>query len=350
MAFELGENTKKEIREKTIWIIEEISLPSTEYYILPSLKTLDLLDQAVILKNPPKDLPKTCIFLIFVRYLSKLWVDFIEENRKKIKAIFYFMDDDLFDLRSWFGLPLRYVKKLFFRAYRWKNWLLKNGAIFLVSNDYLLKKYEKLSPLILPPYPIFDHQDSLCQSSSYEGSPLVIFYFGTSAHDSEKKWLYPVIKKVLKKRKDIVFELIADGKIYHLYANLERTILHSPMSWRDYKNFLISKKRQIGLSPLLDYNFNRARNYTKFFEITACCAVGIYSSKSVFDSVITNNKNGLLLSNEPEFWIESILNLIENTSLRSELFSNSLITIKKLRESAEIAYKESLGGFEWKKM
>ncbi|GAQ95127.1 hypothetical protein TAGGR_211 [Thermodesulfovibrio aggregans] len=323
--------------KKDIWIVEERSNPSTEYYILPALKISGLEDRVKLLNFPPKELPKIQITIIFVRYLSKNWINFIEKNRKSIKKIIYFMDDDLFDLSSWRGLPLRYVKKIYLKAYRWKGWLIKNGADFFVSTDFLAEKYQYLNPSIIPPYPIFNNW-SLENREKY----IKVFYHGTASHTQEINWLYDIVKAILSENEKIIFEFVGDKEVYDKFKNLKGAIVVHPMKWKLYKKFLLKETRHIGLVPVLAKKFNLARNYTKFFEIVACGAVGVYSQESCYRKIISNENDGILVSNVKEIWIKSILKLAEESSYRLKLYFNSLEKLRTLREFAEKIYKENL--------
>lgn len=335
---------------RNIWIVEDRDLPSTEYYILPAMKILNLIDRIRILNYPPSSFQENQIHLIFVRYVNKDWADFVASNKGKIRRIYYFMDDDLFDVTSWLGLPLRYIKKLFLKAYRWKDWLIKNDAVFLVSNDYLALKYTELNPIILPPYPIFDYKSLESDNPSETQIPHIIFYYGTASHNREKRWIYPIVKEILNRHENVVFEIIADGSVSRLYTGLKRVTVYPPMPWSEYKSFLLSKRRYIGLSPYLDYRFNRARTITKFFEIVACGAVGIYSSIYIYNSVLAGKEIGFSLPNIQDHWVTAISKLLEDSELRLEYFLNSLKVIHYLKESAVNAYRERLGRFEWTEM
>lgn len=326
-------------REKDIWIIEECSNPSTEYYILPALKISGFEERTKLLSMPPEKINERQVILIFIRYLTRDWLKFIEKNREKIKRIVYFMDDDLFDLSSWRVLPLRYVKKIYLKAYRWKEWLIKNRAVFFVSTDFLAQKYQYLNPLIIPPYPIFNN----FSTRNIEKTEFIkVFYHGTASHKEEFIWLYEIVKAILMENDRIIFEIVGNKKIHNKFKDLKGVIVVHPMKWELYKKFLLKENRHIGLAPLLSNKFNLARNYTKFFEIVACGAVGVYSKESCYFKVVSNEYDGILLSNKKEIWIERILELAADNSYRLKLYSNSLEKFKTLKEFSEKIYKENL--------
>lgn len=326
--------------DKDIWIVEECSNPSTDYYILPALKILEFENRIMILNRPPQKISGNNLTIIFVRYLTKDWVSFVEKNRKVIKKIIYFMDDDLFDLKVWYSLPLRYLKKIFLKAYRWKKWLLSAGADFFVSTEYLAEKYSYLNPLILPPYPVFDLP--LTKTTENIKNIKTIFYHGTASHKHEIKWLYNIVKEISSTQENIVFEIVGDYSIYKKFQPLEKVIVVHPMKWALYRRFLATKDRHIGLVPILDNSFNRARSYTKFFEIVACGAVGIYSKESCYKNIISHDDNGILLLNNKPQWIETIKKLVQDEEYRLKLYFNSLKQFENLKKFAEKIYMEDL--------
>lgn len=325
---------------KDIWIIQECANPSTEYYILPALKIAGLEERIRILNIPPENKLRENINLIFVRYITREWINFVESNKNKIKKIIYFMDDDLFDLRSWRGLPLRYIKKIYLKAFQWKRWFTKVNVEFFVSTEFLAEKYSKLNPVVLPPYPIFNPLSP--EKIIEKESNLTVFYHGTASHIKEIKWLYDIVKKVILLNENIIFELIGNDKVYNKFKTLERVIVVHPMKWNLYKGFLLTKRRHIGLVPLLDNDFNLARSYTKFFEIVSCGAVGIYSKKGPYEKIIHNETEGILVLNEKTHWIENIIKLAEDSSFRLNLYSKSIDKLKTLKEFAEKNYREKI--------
>ncbi len=324
---------------KDIWVIEECRNPSTDYYILPALKIIGFEDRIRIFNNPPQEELKSDLTVIFVRYLTYDWVSYIKKHSHRIKKIIYFMDDDILDFKAWKGLPLKYQKKLFLKAYIWKKWLLSVGADFFVSNEYLLNKYHYLKPSILPPYPIFNYPQPNSNGASQHVS---LFYHGTSSHRRELNWLYDVVKEVISFNKNIVFEIIGDDQVYKKFKKLQRVIVSHPMRWEAYKYFLLTKKRHIGLVPILYSNFNLARSYTKFFEVTACGAVGIYSKDSIYREIVSHEEDGVLLPNDKKEWVNIIKKLVDNEAYRLKLYLYTQNKLKFFRESSEKNYKETL--------
>jgi glycosyltransferase involved in cell wall biosynthesis len=89
----------------------------------------------------------------------------------------------------------------------------------------------------------------------------------------------------------------------------------------NYDRYLRQFSRQgydIGLAPLLDDEFHRAKTDTKFREYGACRVAGIYSNVEVYSSV-TDEETGLLVANEPGAWYAAMARLIEDRPLRERI-------------------------------
>lgn len=318
-----------------IYVVEERHNPTTDYYIVPALKVSGTIQNAVVLSKPPEKINKGAT-VIFVRYISDAWKNFVEQNKKKIRRIIYFMDDDLFNLKAIKELPLRYAFKIFSLAYIRKNWLIKNSATFVVSNEHLQKKYSQLNPSVLPPYPIFHY--NLSDSFHNESENVLLFYYASACHEREMIWLHDIIKEILRESKNVSFEITGGPRIVKLYNCINGVKVIKPMKWKQYRSFLTERQKHIGLVPLLPSTFNKSRTYTKFFEISGCGAVGVYFTNSCYSKVVRNMIDGLFIDNKKDHWIESILSLINDRKQRATLYKNSLEKINKLKKQTEIIY------------
>jgi hypothetical protein len=286
--------------------------PSTDFFIIPELSRRGY-DFYIVngLSVPDRDFSDVSSIVIS-RYLSTSWRRFIEENRASFDNVFYFMDDDILDIRSSIAMPIRYRYKIWRYAYRHKKWLNSINAKLWVSTPYLLDKYRSWSPSLVSPQPVLGPSDVV-----------TIFYHGSASHISEMKWLFPIIRSVLKKRPNTRFELIGNPEVNALYRSLDRVHVLSPMSWESYKFLLASGSYDIGLAPLLDNKFNASRSHTKFFDITLSGAVGVYSAHHAFDKTIQHCENGMLLPMDPLLWETVILSLIDDKSERARLSENA---------------------------
>jgi hypothetical protein len=163
----------------------------------------------------------------------------------------------------------------------------------------------------------------------------VIFYHGTGSHQAEIEWLLPVIELVLTLNANITFELIGNAKTQKLYRHLNRVNVIPQMKWPAYQAFIQQPGRHIGLAPLLEHPFNRARSYTKFFDIQRAGAAGIYAAEGPWKAFIDSGTQGVLVPMQAANWVSAILDLAEDRSQRASILSASDDTIHQLKAAAE---------------
>jgi len=310
--------------KRVMYLVEERANPSTDYFVYPAALAAGF----QIVRCGPNDLPESKdlggAVVVFVRYVPPRWARLVEAVRTHLLRLVFFMDDDVLDLRASAGMPLRYRFKLLRRAARHAGWLRRQGAELWVSTPWLQQKYASWHPRLVLPSPV-----------TQIGDVRRFFYHGSASHAAEIRWLRPVVEEVLRRGQRLSFEIIGGKEAYRLYRDLPRVNVVHPMKWPAYQSFLAMPGRHIGLAPLLDLPFNRARSCTKFFDITRCGAVGIYSSSSACDEAVTHGVDGLLLPPDQSAWMEAILKLAMDEPLRQTLLSNAEARQRALGDKAQ---------------
>lgn len=297
-------------------VVQERPNPSTAFFIEPFCQRHALTPEFYQLDSLPELAENEQVELLFVRYISKVWQQWVQQHKSQISAIHFFMDDDLFDLSAMRGLPWHYRLKLFRLAWRKQCWLRQQQAKIWVSTPYLQQKYHSWQPqLMLPCYPLPKQPQ------------LTVFYHGSASHMAEIHWLKPVIAEVLQRNSHISFEIIGTEAVNRLFRTLPRVHVLHPMGWPAYQALLSRGNRAIGLAPLTVRPFNQARSHTKFFDITCAGAVGIYAADPVYQQVVADQKNGLLLPMEQALWVEAILALAAAPEKRTAMLQQALITV-----------------------
>lgn len=129
------------------------------------------------------------------------------------------------------------------------------------------------------------------------------------------------------------------------YPNLE-FILPTPHFWTDINhprlfkfNGWVSMQKfpglikgwdlDIGVAPLKDSNFNRAKSNLRWIEYGALKIPCVASTVYPFKNSIKHKKDGLLVSNSASSWYETLKGLIENKGSRVEIGENAYKRVKK---------------------
>lgn len=295
-----------------VFLVEEQANPSTDYFVLPAC-TGDgrRVHRYGFAELPPAEALRGA-FVVFVRYLPAAWRERVAAMRASLAGVALFMDDDLLDPGASRGMPWRYRYKLYRLAARHREWLRQQQVRVWVSTPWLEQKYAGWDPLRIPP-----------QALASRPPVRRVFYHGSASHDAEVRWLRAVMEQVLCTDQRIVFEIIGGRDVQRLYRGLPRVTVVHPMKWLAYQAFMDMPGRQIGLAPLVDLPFNRARSCTKFFDITRCGAVGLYTEATYCASVVRHGIDGLVLPLHPDAWAESILALLADEPRRLELLGNA---------------------------
>lgn len=272
-------------------------------------------------------------FVVIVRYLTNKWKKTLALHRGQLHSLAYFFDDDILDVRAAQGLPLKYRFKLYRYGARNFDWLIRQDVKLFVSTPYLQKKYGDYGPQLLTPKQLSTYSDQTkdptkqqpgyAVASAYK-EPLKkekryrVFYHATASHRKEIEWLYPVMKEVLASSPNIEFEIVGDARTRSLYKNLPRTTIINPMSWEAYQQFIAQPGRDIGLAPHLDSPFNRARSYTKLFDIERAGAIAVLADngpwaelgvrESLESMLGTNNlRKHVVVPMDTKLWVTGIM-------------------------------------------
>ncbi|MBY6190516.1 glycosyltransferase family 1 protein [Microbulbifer agarilyticus] len=306
-------------------VVEEVANPSSDYFVLPYLQAQGATVERYRFSELPDPARLHGANVLFVRYIPAVWRELIATHHNRLAGVWLFMDDDLFSWRSFAGMPLRYQWKLWRLSRRHRSWLRAIDAKLAVSTPYLQARYASWNPHLLTPEvpaaltPLLKRGDSPVEKSEQ----VTLFYHGSASHGADIKWLQPVIAEVLSADKRIVFEVIGNGSVNRLFRGLPRVHVLHPMKWPAYQSLLHRPGRTIGLAPLLDSRFNRARAHTKFLDITLAGAVGIYAEGEVYGKVVCHQKNGLLLPMDQNRWVESILQLAADEPTRAQMLGEA---------------------------
>ncbi len=344
---------------RRIYLVEERPSATTDFFLMPMVASINASWTAGQSASAQRcgfdEVPQLSALdgavVILVRYLPAAWIRNLSHPDLHLRRLVLFIDDDLLDPMAWGGLPWRYRWKLFWLSVRRWGWLtrrLERGQAELwVGSVALQRKYARYRPRLIRPRPCQPSQPAPIRAKPIPPEPIPpesiwpelmrpelaaatsiapmiwLFYHGSASHQHEHAWVQQLMRELLDTDARIALEVIADQRVAKGYRGLPRTRVVPPMGWPRYRAFIQKPGRHIGLAPLLPSAFNAARSYTKFFDITAAAAVGLYTRGSAFDEVIEHGRDGLLLPLDLEHWISEILDLAAHPDRRAQLVLNA---------------------------
>ncbi|WP_435626648.1 hypothetical protein [Candidatus Ferrigenium straubiae] len=313
----------------TVYLVEEQCNPSTDYFVLPAVSASGRRVARCGFADLPAPSDLDGASVVFVRYVPPAWAKLVAAVRHRLRTLAFFMDDDVLEVGASAGLPWRYRFKLA-RSAAWRSgWLQRQAAELWVSTPYLQQKYAAWHPRLVLPAPAAGRTD-VCR----------VFYHGSASHAAEIRWLRPVMEEALHREERLAFEIAGGRDVHRLYRGMQRVTVAHPMKWPAYQAYMTMPGRHVGLVPLLDIPFNRARSYTKFFDITRCGAVGIYAPDSACAKVVNHGVDGLVVVQKQQAWVEAILHLARDEPLRHSLLSNAAKKMSSLADRARHGYAE----------
>jgi len=178
------------------------------------------------------------------------------------------------------------------------------------------------------------------QSSPNSSDKIGIVYATSRIIDDQYKVFLPALAEFMSRHHDKVNMTVwgcTPPELLTLPGVSSRKLVSN------YDDFLKEFARsgfQIGLAPLLQNEFNRSKNNTKFRDYGACGIAGIYSDVDAYSTSVENERNGLLVPNSTEAWHDAINRLVFDNSLRETVRTNA-------REKVYQNYRQELIEDQW---
>ena len=214
---------------------------------------------------------------------------------------------------------------------------MRNANGLIVSTEYLKQQLLKYNPCVevVPNGIDFDIWDKLKNRRSHKN--IRIGWTGSHAHIGKNlNIIMKIIPKLLEKYKNIEFVLMGDKPLDLPVHN--RVINYAGCnSIYEYPKRLATMGFDIGLAPLRDNLFNRAKSNLRWLEYSALKIPTIASKVEPFKRSITDGINGILVDYDSDEWIQAISELIENKVQRENMGQVAYTTVKTKYNTEKIA-------------
>ncbi len=168
--------------------------------------------------------------------------------------------------------------------------------------------------------------------------PLTIAFCGTIAHRDDIPLIALALRTLLRERQGRVRVVTVACPIPALQG-LPGYTHHDFVPATDYPRFLSDLRIDIGLAPLYDTEFNRARSDIKYLEYSATGAATIASTVVPYQDSMRPDRGVLVAENKPEAWNVAIAALVDNAEHRQQLADNAYSWVRAERSIEATAHK-----------
>ena len=264
-------------------------------------------------------------FVVILRTVPTAYLRTLLGMSKQLAGVAWFIDDDIPDAWQDRHLPQDYARRLSWSYIKIRGLLATLCDRIWVSTPWLATKYGLPNECVLTPA---DHQVNVVPTS------IQYFYHGTKAHWREIQFLHPIVAAIQEQFPCAQFEIFGDHEIYKLFRDLPRTRILHAMKWDQFKHYTAATPLDIGFAPVLESDFNRARSHNKLLDITRCGAVGIYSEHHSNAQRIAESGAGLVISNNPQSWVEAFEQLLVMN--RTQMLTQAQQLIRDLQGQSDL--------------
>ena len=292
--------------------------PTCDIYLRDRLRHAGMPVHYWILGNaPPVALDNA--FVIVVRYVDTMSLRTLERAKSNLSGLAYLLDDDLAAAMSDRSLPLHYR---LYMTHFWLRYARRIGVLaseLWLSSDVLARRYASAGEVHrIDPAPA---RFALPQSRPLnEGNDVSIFYHGQKTHRADRVWLRDVMRAVLEDCPNSKFEIVGGPEARRCYGGLPRVTVQPPLPWPEYWQRSQMTRLDIGLAPLVPTPFNSARSWIKYLDIARFGAVGVYAAGEPYESVVTDDRNGIVRpAGDKVAWSDALIMLVQDRTLRNRL-------------------------------
>ncbi len=241
--------------------------------------------------------------LVIIRYITPAERDRISERRWR--RVFYLVDDLLPFAAASLDLPPDYRKRLAHFCETALPHILALEPVVLAPSQAILDAFrplrgERVSPCALALATCFDED-------FWRRSPLKLAFFGTRSHAASLDFLRAVAEGLLKAVPAARLTLFFGRHAPRALRSLPNVDNRAPLAWPAFRALLSRERFHLGLAPIPDTPFARARSFTKLLDHAACGATGLYSDAPPFAEVLSGREGGgVLLPWRAGAWVETI--------------------------------------------
>jgi glycosyltransferase involved in cell wall biosynthesis len=232
------------------------------------------------------------------------------------KAVIYELDDNFFAMPP--GIPGAQYHRDPERLGQLERYL-KNASVVRVYSEALRARVVPLNPCVYRVDGAIDWDLVPMAPPPRRPSTLRVVYATSRIEDT----LAPIFAADLRRILDTFHGRVEAWFLGYRPPDLAgRPDVHFVEFVQDYDTYFrrfASAGFDIGLAPLPDEEFYRAKSDNKFREYAASRIAGIYSDVQTYRECVVNGRTGLLVPAVPDAWFNAMVRLIEDEALRTRM-------------------------------
>lgn len=254
---------------------------------------------------------------------AAIWARVEHEARRRRLPILCHIDDDLFSPPPTLGIE-RFRKAAHPRRLATLQAALRRSDLTVVASPVLRDRALQLA----------GHGRVVCMPIGSAGvarprspgpgqGPVSIGYMGSASHDGDLAMIAPALNRILETCPGVTLSLFGSIAKQPSVSLLRGPIKLEPGVYGDYAGFrrrLAELDFDIGLAPLQDTGFNRAKTATKWIEYAEAGAAVVASDVTPYRE---QGAAGALLAVGPTGWEAAIRRLVEQPGLRRSLVESA---------------------------
>jgi glycosyltransferase involved in cell wall biosynthesis len=284
--------------------------------------------------------------LVVVRDVTSDAIRVAEEAREKfVIPVIFSWDDDFFAmpqnlgaLSDYYHAPATIVAL--------KEMLTKADLVKASTARLAARSREYCRNVVQVPYGFDFSQLAGVTPRQRDESTVTIGFFGSFSHVGALGIVLGALKRVSRAAPHVRFEFFGPQSDELTALQNVRFIPYNHSSTESLRD-LASLGWDIGLAPLEDNEFNRAKLPTKYRDYGACHIAGVYSRLDPFEAVVIEGQTGLLVNNTEEAWFEAIMSLVTDATKRRNMAAaaHAHVRAELSLDQAVEAWRGVLGGF-----
>ena len=252
--------------------------------------------------------------------------------RQKARNFIYLVDDDIESASQSHELPQDYRGRLIRFHEEYHRALTENADTLVVTSSALLDRFSwhKDVRLLHPVWHLPMAGDAHF-SELAKGGPINAVHLGSGSHAPALHFLRPVVETLLEQHRRLHFTYFGHVPAMGALDKHPRVQRLRPRPWWRYRRWIGRQRFHLGLYPLPDTAFNKARSRNKLLEHGVVGAVGIYSEE--WQAVSSMTGRAIVAESDPEAWIETLSRTLAKPHCLRALFNDSRSTLDDMNDA-----------------